>query len=93
MSKLELVKKNLLGQEVDFCELDNNMMEMGFLSEANSGIWDNCLQDGNIVYYESTDELGNTEATTQVFFETVIEARENEVSESAIVRITNIEKF
>lgn len=93
MSKLELVKREILGQEMDFYELDNKMVELGYISESDSGVWSNCLQDGNIVYSEITDELGNTEPTIQIFFEVVIEAGEDEVSEATIVKIIEIEKF
>ena len=93
MNKIELVRNEILGQEMDFCELDNSMMKLGFLSEADSGVWSNCLQDGNIVYSEPTDELGNTEPTVQIFFEVVAEAGDGEVVEASIVKITSVENF
>ena len=93
MSKLELVKKDLLGQEMNFYELDNKMVELGYISESNSGVWNNCLQDGNIVYSETTDKLGNTKPTIQIFFEVVIKAGKEEISEATMIKITSIEKF
>ena len=85
--------ENLVGQEMDILELDNRMEAEGFLSESNSGVFESCIQDGNIVYSESTDELGNTEPTVQVFFDAVIKASDDEVIEASILKITSIEKF
>lgn len=85
--------KELTGQEMDFYELDNKMIELGYLSEADSGTWGYCLVDGNIVYSQETDELGNTEPTAQIFFKVVIDAGEDEASESSIVKIISVEKF
>ena len=93
MNKIELVKNEILGKEMDFYELDNRMIANGYLSEADSGVWDNCLADGNIVYTEETDESGNAEPTIQIFFEVATEAGEDEASEASIVKITSVEKF
>ena len=84
---------NLIGMEMDIIELDNKMTKEGFLTEANSGVFESCIQDGNIVYSEVTDDFGNTEPTTQVFFDIINQASEEEVIEASTLKITSIEKF
>lgn len=93
MTKMKKAREELLNEEMDFNELDNKMVELGYLSEADSGVWDNCLADGNIVYTEETDDLGNTEPTIQIFFEVVIEAGEDEIAEATYIKVTSVEKF
>lgn len=87
MKNLKELRTELVGKEMDFAQLDNVMMEHGFLSEASSGVWESCLQDGNIVYTEID------EPTVQIFFETAIPNAEDEIAEAAIVRVTEVESF
>ena len=85
--------KDLIGQEMNILDLDNRMMAEGFLTEANSGVFEDCIRDGNIVYSETTDSLGNTEPTIQIFFEVISLASEEEIIETSILRITEVTEF
>lgn len=93
MRDLTAIRSELVGQEINILELDNKMMANGFLSESSSGVFQNCINDENIVYCEPVDDLGNTDATIQIFFKVIIPARAGEVIEASVLKITNVEEF
>lgn len=73
---------------MDFYELDNKMVELGYISRSDFR-YGAIVYKMEIVYSEITDELGNTRAyNTDIF-----EAGKEEISEATIVKIIEIEKF
>lgn len=79
----------MIKKELSIIELSNELMNMGCEDICRFGNWNELLNDGNVVV--ATDECG--ENHIQIFFTTVATAGEDEVIESSIIRIDNIEKF
>ncbi len=85
--------RELVGMEMNILELDNRMMALGFLTEADSGVFENCIQDGNIVYSEITDDLGNVEPSIQICFKVIIPASDDEIVLASVLKITSVDEF
>ena len=91
MTNLERVREELLDQEFALYDLDNTMKMLGYCSEADSGVFSQCLEDGNIVYSEIIDNIGV--ATIQLFFEILMPSESDLLSDYTIIRITKVEEF
>ena len=93
MTDLKEVKKELVGNEYNFLELDNALMLDGFYSEFDEGLdWEEIAESGNIVY---TDTVTN-EAVAQIYFD-VVDKNYNRDEEDAdtgiLVRVTDVTEF
>lgn len=86
---LENLRKELLGKEMSFTELDNHMMTQGFYSVFEDGVTENIKQDLNVIY---TSDKTN-EAEIQIFFNITIDNGEDEREEAFYMEITSIEKY
>lgn len=86
--KLEKVREELLGENFAFYDLDNTMRMLGYHSVAKDDIWDDCVQDGSIVYTET-----NYFSSVQLFIETVLPVSAGFVSEYTVVKIVKVEEF
>lgn len=93
MTDLKEVKKELVGNEYNFLELDNALMLDGFYSEFDEELdWEEIAESGNIVY---TDTVTN-EAAAQIYFD-VVDKNYNRDEEDAdtgiLVRVTDVTEF
>ena len=93
MANLKEIKKELVGNEYNFLELDNALTLGGFYSEFDEGLdWEDIAESGNIVY---TDTVTN-EAAAQIYFD-VVDKNYNRDEEDAgtgiLVRVTDVTEF
>ncbi|HBV81961.1 MAG TPA: hypothetical protein DEB74_04015, partial [Lachnospiraceae bacterium] len=81
-------------RELDFIELDNEMVKFGFHTESDSGLnFDEIAESGVILYTNNElDESGlvNVEQYARIEFEVVSERSEDEVDSATYIRITEI---
>lgn len=92
--KIEHVAQDLTERELDFIELDNEMVKFGFHTESDSGLnFDEIAESGVILYTNNElDESGlvNVEQYARIEFEVVSERSEDEVDSATYIRITEI---
>lgn len=92
--KIEHVAQVLTERELDFIELDNEMVKFGFHTESDSGLnFDEIAESGVILYTNNElDESGlvNVEQYARIEFEVVSERSEDEVDSATYIRITEI---
>lgn len=95
--KFEFIVKNLRdllkGDETTFLDLDNKMMQSGFLSEYEC--MDYCLEDGSCVFtYEAYDDKEeqflNVDFKVRVVFD-IVETFDGFID--AEIKVTSVEKF
>lgn len=82
---VEEIRKEILNEEMSYCDLDNMMMEYDFNSLYDEGTVENVKEDGNAVYQRSVFDNDGI----QIFFE-VTKDREGVDYD---VRITEVEYF
>lgn len=89
MKKLNVTElsKELVGKEISFMELDNFMVESGYVSEGGNGIGEHIQNDENVVYMADDTE----EYEVQIFFE-VLESDE-ERSDIFTLKVTSVGEF
>lgn len=92
MSKLEVLKSELLGKEISFINLDNFMCEQGFYSESDHGVVEQVKQDKNIVYTLITED-DEPDYQIKIDFDITIDNGKGECIEAFDMKITNIEEF
>lgn len=87
--------KELIGYEVSIIDLSNKIYKIGQKVGAvvddicDYGNWSEILESGDVVV--AIDEKG--EQHIQIFFEVLFTNGEDEMIESTIVKITNVEDF
>lgn len=86
---LENLRKELIGKEISFVELDNKMMENNFYSVFDNGATIDIKDSKNVVY---TNKETN-EAEIQIFFNITIDNEPDEVEENFYLEVTSIEEF
>lgn len=89
LEALEVVKERLEGQEIMALQMDNVLMEAGFLTNFDVDVqcW---LDNENVVYYFDDENLENA---VQIFFKVTMKADENEILGASYIEITAIERF
>lgn len=83
------LKNELVNEEIDFSDLDNKMMESGYLSVCHDGVTSNIKFDKNVVY--AAEDTGESEV--QIFFEIVVDNGEDEVEEAFILKVLDVVEF
>ena len=81
---LENLRKELLGQEMDFVELDNYMMSEGFYSVFDDGATDNIKECENVAYMSK--ESGEWEVL--ISFKIIKDNEDDEPEENFVMKIT-----
>ena len=91
MKKLtvEQLRKELLGKEVNFYNLDNFMMTNGYYSVFDDGAIEDIKEDKNVVY----TAVDTCECEVIINFTITIDNSKDEAEENFIMLITSIEKF
>lgn len=87
--KLNKLRNGLGGKELSFIELDNYMVEHGYYSVLDDGIINQIKQDESVIYTNRT----TNEADIQILFFIVCDNGADEVEESFVIKIMEIEKF
>lgn len=87
MEKLNVkeLRDELMGEEMKYNQLDNFMMENGYVSIENEGATEFIKDDQNIVY-KAEDTL---EYEVQIFFNII----EDEGGELFTLKVTDVQKF
>lgn len=92
--KVAQVAKELVGKELNFVDLDNEMMRLGFHTEFDSGLdFDEIAESGTILYTNNaTDGSGlvNVEQYATIEFEVIAEHSEDENASATYIKITEI---
>ena len=86
---LENLRKELLGQEMDFVELDNYMMSEGFYSVFDDGATDNIKECENVAYMSK--ESGEWEVL--ISFKIIKDNEDDEPEENCVMKITEVENL
>ncbi len=86
---LENLRKELLGQEMDFVELDNYMMSEGFYSVFDDGATDNIKECENVAYMSK--ESGEWEVL--ISFKIIKDNEDDEPEENFVMKITEVENL
>lgn len=87
MEKLNVkeLRDELMGEEMKYNQLDNFMMENGYVSIENEGATEFIKDDQNVVY-KAEDTL---EYEVQIFFDII----EDEGGELFVLKVTDVQKF
>ena len=86
---LENLRKELLGQEMDFVELDNYMMSEGFYSVFDDGATDNIKECENVAYMsKESGEWG-----VLISFKIIKDNEDDEPEENFVMKITEVENL
>lgn len=86
---LENLRKELLGTEIDFVELDNYMMSEGFYSVFDDGATDNIKECENVAYMSK--ESGEWEVL--ISFKIIKDNEDDEPEENFVMKITEVENL
>ena len=86
---LEKLKKELLGKEINFQELDAYMIKNGFYSLLDDGITKEIKHDKNVTY----TGIKSGECEVLIKFEIIIDSVEDESEDNFILQITRIENI
>lgn len=86
---LENLRNELLGQEMDFVELDNYMMSEGFCSVFDDGATDNIKECENVAYMSK--ESGEWEVL--ISFKIIKDNEDDEPEENFVMKITEVENL
>ena len=86
---LENLRKESLGQEMDFVELDNYMMSEGFYSVFDDGATDNIKECENVAYMSK--ESGEWEVL--ISFKIIKDNEDDEPEENFVMKITEVENL
>ena len=86
---LENLRKELLGQEMDFVELDNYMMSEGFYTVFDDGATDNIKECENVAYMSK--ESGEWEVL--ISFKIIKDNEDDEPEENFVMKITEVENL
>lgn len=86
---LENLRKELLGQEMNFIELDNYMMSEGFYSVFDDGATDNIKECENVAYMSK--ESGEWEVL--ISFKIIKDNEDDEPEENFVMKITEVENL
>lgn len=91
MEKLTVnkLKNEILNKEIDFCGLDNFMMENGYYSVFDDGSAYEIKQDKNVVYTAKD----TNEYEVQIFFKIVYDSEEDEAEDDFTMLVKGIEEF
>ena len=92
--KITQTKQNLVGKELSFIELDNEMIKLGFHTEFDSGLDFDTIADSGVILYtnNSTDESGwcNTEEYAAIEFEVTAKHSDDEIDSATYIKITEV---
>lgn len=80
------LRKELLGEEFSFSELDNIMIGAGYYSVFNDGVTDYIKDCKNVVY----TALDTNICEIKIDFEIIIDNGEDEVSEAFYLKVLDI---
>ena len=86
---LEKLKKELLGKEINFQELDAYMIKNGFYSLLDDGITKEIKHDKNVTY----TGIKSGECEVLIKFEIIIDSVEDESEDNFILQVTKIENL
>ena len=86
---LEKLKKELLGKEINFQELDAYMIKNGFYSLLDDGITKEIKHDKNVTY----TGIKSGECEVLIKFEIIIDSVEDESEDNFILQVTRIENI
>ena len=86
---LEKLKKELLGKEINFQELDAYMIKNSFYSVLDDGITKEIKHDKNVTY----TGIKSGECEVLIKFEIIIDSVEDESEDNFILQITRIENL
>lgn len=86
---LEKLKKELLGKEINFQELDAYMIKNSFYSVLDDEITDEIKHDKNVTY----TGIENGECEVLIKFEIIIDNGEDESEDNFILQVTGIENI
>ena len=86
---LEKLKKELLGKEINFQELDAYMIKNGFYSLLDDGITKEIKHDKNVTY----TGIKSGECEVLIKFEIIIDSVEDESEDNFILQVTGIENI
>ena len=86
---LEKLKKELLGKEINFQELDAYMIKNGFYSLLDDGIPKEIQHDKNVTY----TGIKSGECEVLIKFEIIIDSVEDESEDNFILQVTRIENI
>lgn len=86
---LEKLKKELLGKEINFQELDAYMIKNSFYSVLDDEITDEIKHDKNVTY----TGIENGECEVLIKFEIIIDSVEDESEDNFILQVTGIENI
>ena len=91
MKKLtvEKIRKELLGKEIFFADLDNFMMTHGYWSVFNDGVTEEIKETKSVIY----TAVDSCECEVIINFTITIDNSEDEAKENFIMLITSVEKF
>ena len=91
MKKLtvEQLRKELLGKEVNFYNLDNFMMTNGYYSVFDDGAIEDIKEDKNVVY----TTVDTCECEVIINFTITIDNGKDECEEAFELLVTSVEKF
>ena len=85
MANIEILKKELIGEEMSLVEMDNRMVSFGYPTEFDTENEKTLLDNGSASYYIDDNSWMNVEFD-------VINYNE-ETPEDSEIRITNIEEI
>ena len=86
---LEKLKKELLGKEINFQELDAYMIKNSFYSLLDDGITKEIKHDKNVTY----TGIESGECEVLIKFEIIIDSVEDESEDNFILQVTGIENL
>lgn len=86
---IENLKKDLVGKEMSFMDLDNYMMEHGFYSVFNDGVTSDVKECGNVVY----TGMKSQESEIIINFTITIDNGDDECEEAFYLLVDSIENF
>ena len=86
---LEKLKKELLGKEINFQELDAYMIKNSFYSVLDDGITKEIKHDKNVTY----TGIKSGECEVLIKFEIIIDNGEDESEDNFILQVTRIENI
>lgn len=86
---LKRLRNELLGQEMNFMELDNYMMEEEFYSVCEDGVISDIKECGNVAY--TNRKTGECEIL--ISFEIVKDNEADELEGNFVIKITDIDNI
>lgn len=87
--KLNNIKESLIGYEMNFCELDDQMMAFGYYSVFDDGVTADIKEDGCVVYTNTETQA----AEVVIYFEIVYDNGEDEAEEAFTLIVVSVEEF